>query len=80
MKNAGRVTIVRVLHLGGYSVSNPLFIYGAASVDNRAATENTLLTENLMAVLAPTVQNPTGDFASSSLLRLEHQLQQNLQV
>ena len=71
MKNAGRVTVVRVLHLGGYSVSNPLFIYGAASGSRGADTGSTdHLTENLMAVLAPTVQNPTGDFASSSLLEI----------
>ena len=74
MKNAGRVTVVRVLHLGGYSVSNPLFIYGAASgsvdADAATATGDTLLTEKLMAVLAPTVQNPTGDFASSSLYEI----------
>ena len=38
MKNAGRVTVVRVLHLGGYSVSNPLFIYGAASGSRGADT------------------------------------------
>ena len=31
MKNwAGRVTVVRVLHLGGYSVDQPLFIYVAS--------------------------------------------------
>ena len=72
MKNAGRVTVVRVLHLGGYSVSNPLFIYGAASgsAATNASSSGTDLTENLMAVLAPTVQNPTGDFASSSLFEI----------
>jgi phage tail sheath protein FI len=72
MKNAGRVTVVRVLHLGGYSVSNPLFIYGAASgsAATDASSSGTDLTENLMAVLAPTVQNPTGDFASSSLYEI----------
>ena len=72
MKNAGRVTVVRVLHLGGYSVSNPLFIYGAASgsaIHNDSASGD-FLDEKLMAVLAPTVQNPTGDFASSSLLEI----------
>ena len=72
MKNAGRVTVVRVLHLGGYSVANPLFIYGAASgsAGANASSSGTELTENLMAVLAPTVQNPTGDFASSSLFEI----------
>ena len=30
MKNPGRVTVVRVLHLGGYSVDQPLFIYAAS--------------------------------------------------
>ena len=32
MKNLSRVTVVRVLHLGGYSVDQPLFIWsGSAS-------------------------------------------------
>ena len=70
MKNAGRVTVVRVLHLGGYSSENPLFIYGSASGSlGDAGTGN--LTATLMAVLAPTVQNPTGDFASSSLFEVD---------
>ena len=48
-----------------------MFIYGAASGSRGADTGSTdHLTENLMAVLAPTVQNPTGDFASSSLLEI----------
>ena len=66
MKNAGRVTVVRVLHLGGYSSANPLFIYGSAS-GSLGGADTGSLAANLMAVLAPTVQNPTGDFASSSL-------------
>ena len=72
MKNAGRVTVVRVLHLGGYTSANPLFIYGAASgsAASDASSSGTDLTENLMAVLAPTVQNASGDFASSSLFEI----------
>ncbi len=69
MKNAGRVTVVRVLHLGGYSSANPLFIYGSAS-GSLGGADTGSLAANLMAVLAPTVQNPTGDFASSSLFEI----------
>ena len=72
MKNAGRVTVVRVLHLGGYSVDNPLFIYAASGSNNEGVefgTEHDAYANSyLAAVLAPTVQNPTGNFASSSLL------------
>ena len=70
MKNAGRVTVVRVLHLGGYSVDNPLFIYAASGSINEGVAGDTDAYENsyLAAVLAPTVQNPTGNFASSSVL------------
>jgi hypothetical protein len=50
LKNAGQVTIVRVLGEGGYTTNlKPLIVSGS----------NTIL-----AVLAPTVQNPTYDFST----------------
>ena len=66
MKNAGRVTVVRVLHLGGYSVDNPLFIYVASGSEESMSFD--VDNSYLAAILAPTVQNPTGNFASSSVL------------
>ena len=66
MKSAGRVTVVRVLHLGGYSVDQPLFLYAASG--SEVSTSFDVDNSYLAAVLAPTVQNPTGNFASSSVL------------
>ena len=68
MKNPGRVTVVRVLHLGGYSVDQPLFIYAASGSASGSGDTDAYENSYLAAVLAPTVQNPTGNFASSSVL------------
>jgi hypothetical protein len=68
MKNPGRVTVVRVLHLGGYSVDQPLFIYAASGSASGSGDDDAFDNSYLAAILAPTVQNPTGNFASSSLM------------